>query len=331
MEDTLGYFDEERGNCDGFKFYSRAKDELYSYPELQKISDKILKAVCYVYNIKSDVVFPYDTLCDFLYFWLGNTLINNLEEKQYFNEVIYDLFYWLYVYDNKDICDFPYTDYDDYKLDLAMTNRSCKKEYKNYLTTYVDNYKQLHKECKLLNEKHKYCTEFFNYYYDDEMHKNLISWSCNLTETLPEAKPLPGKLEVAEHQKKLDYRPKRVAPKIKMQQIPLITPKKHIRNRASLGRILDDITPRKTIPSDDKTTSITSKSINSVVSVAGILVPSYLAYRYTPAGTWIRKLLGRNTETNYNPYVNQELMENFSVPEDFYSERSRYNISYSPE
>ncbi|KMZ82971.1 hypothetical protein PVIIG_05266 [Plasmodium vivax India VII] len=52
---------------------------------------------------------------------------------------------------------------------------------------------------------------------------------------------------------------------------------------------------------------------------------------YSPARSWINKLLGMNKGTNRNPYANQELMAEFSMPEDFYSERNRYNIMYNPE
>ncbi|KNA01591.1 hypothetical protein PVNG_06053 [Plasmodium vivax North Korean] len=82
--------------------------------------------------------------------------------------------------------------------------------------------------------------------------------------------------------------------------------------------------------SERNSSTITSKSINGAVSVAGALVPSYLLYNYTPAGNLINKLLGRTTRMNHNPIMEEQLINNFYQPEQFNSERSGYNISYRP-
>ncbi|VVA00380.1 PIR protein, partial [Plasmodium vivax] len=89
-------------------------------------------------------------------------------------------------------------------------------------------------------------------------------------------------------------------------------------------------------PADDPTPSTIKKSITSAASAAGVLVPLFLVYHvitiaiFTPAKSWINRLLGRK-QMYRNPYANQVFMANFSMPEDFYSERNRYNIMYRPE
>ncbi|KMZ92853.1 hypothetical protein PVMG_01439 [Plasmodium vivax Mauritania I] len=288
------YFDEERGTCDRFSYYSSAKQELDSYPELREISDKILKAVCYVYDKSKSDDFDVDT-CKFLYFWLGNTLINKLNNTHFFAEAIIWLFRKLNENDNRKVCNVPYTDideghfkkiklifeyfedYEKYKLDFAIHNRSCNEDYYTYLKTYVDNYKQLHNECITERQRHMYCTEFVKYY-DPQKHNDLLTWSCNLKETSPESNALPSNAEDLENQKKIDDRPRGVEQETKMKQRPVMAPQEHVRNPASLEPNLDSVTSETAITSNDSTRSITSKSITGAVSVAGILVPSYLMY-----------------------------------------------------
>ncbi|SCA59873.1 Plasmodium vivax Vir protein, putative [Plasmodium vivax] len=344
---NYAYFDEGSGKCNRFSYYSSAKKELDRHPELQDVSDKILKAVCYVYN-KSKLGNLDVRSCNFLYFWLGNKLLNNLQKKHFFEEAIIGLFRNLNENDTRKVCTLPYTymeeghfekikliydyfeDYENYKIDLAIHNRSCNEDYYTYLKAYVDKYKQLYDECITEHQPHMYC-EVFRKKYDKKKHANLYYLSCNLEKNLSETDPLPGELKDAEHPKKLDDRPNGEALEAKVQQRLTMAPHEHVEIPASLGNNLDDITPGRTITSEDKTTSITSKSITGAVSVAGFLVPSYLMYNYTSAGTWINKVLGRKKRTNFNPYTDQYLMENISGPENFYSERSKYNISYRPE
>ncbi|KMZ86067.1 hypothetical protein PVBG_05466 [Plasmodium vivax Brazil I] len=288
------YFDDERGTCDGVTFYTKAKQELDTYPGLQQVSDKILKAVCYVYNKSKRDDLGVST-CNFLYFWFGNMLINNLKNPRFFAEAIIDLFRNLNENGNKQICNLPYTitdeghfkkiklifdyfeDYESYKLDLGTHIRSCNKDYYTFLKRYVDTYNQFYKECIQQYEQNKYC-EVFREKYDTSKHDQLYSWSCNLKETSPEPHALPGNTEDSENQEKLDKRSIGVKPETKAQQTPLTIPPTHEKNQEMSGASLHDITSGIAITSDDKTTSITSKSITGAVSVAGFLVPSYLMY-----------------------------------------------------
>ncbi|GAB69956.1 CYIR protein [Plasmodium cynomolgi strain B] len=206
-----------------------------------------------------------------------------------------------------------FKDYDKSIEDLKKRNYSCSKEYYDYFTKYLDNYKQLYKECVTEYHPQKYfCKEFRSYY--NAKHNKLISWSCNLTGS-SEAPKLILQL------------------KINAQKQPNELPVQGVHN-------IDGATSETTIitvPSNDKATSVISRSITSVATVTGLLAPFYLVYNvisnviYTPANTWIKNILGRNKRTYHNPYADQELMANFSIPEDLYSERTRYKISYSPE
>ncbi|KMZ76945.1 hypothetical protein PVIIG_06175 [Plasmodium vivax India VII] len=83
-------------------------------------------------------------------------------------------------------------------------------------------------------------------------------------------------------------------------------------------------------PSYDPPTPTITKSIVTAASAAGLLVPPFLIYNFTPVRSWINKLLGRN-QIYRNPLTERELMENSYQPDNFDSERNRYNIMYRPE
>ncbi|SCA59597.1 hypothetical protein PVT01_000022100 [Plasmodium vivax] len=190
-----------------------------------------------------------------------------------------------------------------------------------------------------------------------------------------EKSPLPARTEITVGQK--HYRP------------GLSETGQFVENLSALHPGLLEENPVMASASDhpeDSSPSTIKKSITSAVSAAGVLVPPFLIYNYAPARSWIYKLLGMNKGTNRNPYANQELMADFSMPqeefpeylsalnngvlaentyaparswinkllgmnkgpsrnpyanqeimadfsmpEDFYSERNRYNIMYNPE
>ncbi|KMZ95207.1 hypothetical protein PVMG_05125 [Plasmodium vivax Mauritania I] len=287
-------FDKEKGTCDGVDFYNEANQELISYSGLQSVSEKILKAVCYVYN-KSKTSEIDDDTCKFLYFWLGNTLINSLNKTMFFSGVIIKLYQRLNENGVLNICKIPYInmdekdfqkiklifdyfqDYDDYNLDLALYNPPCNKEYNKYLTTYVNNYKELYNECMLKKQPHSYCTEFLKYY-DAEKHDNLYSWKCSLTETLPKPEPSRGEFENEKQKAQLDESFGRGG----LQQPLQRTNGRVQENQEITGLLTPDLIMREdstvsTTP-DGSPSTLTSKSITGAVSVAAALVPSYLLY-----------------------------------------------------
>ncbi|CAG9485615.1 unnamed protein product [Plasmodium vivax] len=349
------YFDNEIRNCEGVAFIESAKRELSIRKELLHVSEKILKALCYVYNKSILEGFDKD-VCKFFYFWLGNILLNNLEKKQFYTDIISNIFKSLNSAGNGEVCKLPHyyihendfdkikrifdysEDYNNYILQLIEHNPPCSSDYKSYLDTYVDSYKKLREECTSKEQPTGYCKEF-HYYFLGKDEKLLSTWKCNLHENDPRDHDL-GEEEKEAYDETLKG----------MEQLPsnsrigshgiqsdngfAILGASHAGHLRPAALGLDTETSlmgRPSSPPDASSPSIASKSITGAVSVAGILVPSYLMYNYTYAGTWMNKVLGRKTRTNFNPYTDQYLMANSSGPENFNSERSRYNISYRPE
>ncbi|KMZ77164.1 hypothetical protein PVIIG_05640 [Plasmodium vivax India VII] len=306
-------FDEESGTCEGVNFYAAAKKELSSYGGFPKISDKIFKAVCYVYN-ESKTGKIDDDMCNSLYFWMGNTLINSLSRTEFYSEVIIKLFNRLNENKVGKICKIPhirmdesdfkkiklifdyFQDYDNYNMDLALYNRPCNEEYNKYLTTYVKNYKQLYNECFKEHKRHNYCQEFEKYY-DNEKHHNLFTWSCKLTLTLPKDDPSKGEPQNEEQKAELGVSSGRGG----VQQ-PLQERNETVQAYEQFPGLLN---PNPVMPQESRVSS-------------------------TSDGNMINKLLGRTTRMNPNPLMEAQLINNFYQPEGFNSERSGYNISYRP-
>ncbi|SCA59899.1 Plasmodium vivax Vir protein, putative [Plasmodium vivax] len=221
-------------------------------------------------------------------------------------------------------------DYDIYKdqLDPKKTPL-CIIEYKKYLQTYVDTYNEFEGECKNGRTPSGYC-KAFNEYFDSKDRAKLSNWTCNLQNKEPE--------------KEREEEQVAGEPLLQRAQGMEVNPAKDVKQFSSgsgeeekpHGFSDNDLrggTPeldRVSGPADTYSISRTTKTIATTASVAGILVPPFLVYNFTPVRSWINKLLGRN-QMYRNPLTEKELTENSYQPHHFDSERNRYNISYRPE
>ncbi|VUZ99522.1 PIR protein [Plasmodium vivax] len=348
---TIHYYyklDKGRYGCEYFPFYDAATRVLDSYHWRQKDSDKILRALCYAYK---NILAGYldNDICNFLYFWLGNILLEKLVTKELFHEVILKLFNTL-VDDKKDqICELPHSlmlkeefkdfklifdcseDYKSYREQYINLVTSCNNDYKEHLDTHIRNYNHFYDKCKVENLKESYCTAFDKYF--PEYSSYLLSqFKCRLETKHPTVDQLEEYHKITQEQPRgqqmiggLQRGEKfSVEPGVGVSLVEHHSPSGSYVNR------VDSQMGSNSLPSVDTPSTITSKSITGAVSVAGALVPSYLLYNYTPAGNLINKLLGRTTRMNHNPLMEAQLMNNLYQPEGFNSERSGYNISYRP-
>ncbi|CAI7717564.1 PIR protein [Plasmodium vivax] len=337
--------DNGRNSCQSDTFYNLAKAELDKTDGLQDVSDKILKALCYVYekslinNFESDI-------CNFLYYWLGDILLDKMSNKVVFLDVIRDLFnilknrkgkictapiYHINVENFKNIkFFFDYSeDYNTYIEHFNTHNPPCNEKYQKYLQTYVETYNTFQSKCQNEPRSYAYC-DVFNEYFNKKDPGKLSKWTCNLQYNEPEQIEKSDDTETTEEQPPVTHG-------IVGQSLTLNRGFQGDRKQGAerlrssdFPQHLDTfLIPSALDPPDNSSPSTITKSVASAASVAGLLVPPFLAYNYTPAGTWINKLLGRN-QMNRSPLTEAQLIENFHQPEYFNSERSRYNISYRP-
>ncbi|VUZ99878.1 PIR protein [Plasmodium vivax] len=344
-------FDKDKENCAYYSHITDEKHQLNGEFWEKNISDTLLNALCYVYIKKRSHNLNTET-CKYLYYWLGSKVLTNLRHKHFFFEVVHKIYGILNgselgkicdpvgpnIYNHnfqkfKDIYDLS-ENYYTYKSHFINPNRSCDQDYDDAINSYKFLYNDLRNKCFIerTHDHEEYCNAFNDYFTEDK-HAQISSWTCQLRETAEQVHQLgerhsgdaekaqiPARTEITVGQK--HYRPRLLETGQFVEHLSALHPGVHTGNTV-MDRPLDH--------SDDSSPSTIKKSITSAVSAAGVLVPPFIIYNYAPARSWINKLLGMNKGTNRNPYANQELMADFSMPEDFYSERNRYNIMYNPE
>ncbi|KMZ95127.1 hypothetical protein PVMG_05956 [Plasmodium vivax Mauritania I] len=349
------YFDEGKGKCEGDTFNDNVKEILGEHTELSVVSEIILKALCYVHSKSMRLDFNND-ICNFMFFWIGDKILNHLSKKQFFEEIMLNLFASLNKSGTQKICDFHYNniyaenfqniklifdyseDYNSYAEQITDYNLPCNQDYKQYLQRYVDSYKKFYNKCTLEESNDNYC-EAFKKYFDGKDKYFLSTWTCDLKLNDPRDKEFEEEVEAgddADTKAQLEQASRRTLLDTQHRLSSHIFPSER-EARARVPGIHDSpldagisVINSNGSSSERNSSTITSKSITGAVSVAGALVPSYLLYNYTPAGNLINKLLGRKTRMNYNPLTEAQLIDNFSHPGSFTSERSRYNVAYRP-
>ncbi|KMZ77141.1 hypothetical protein PVIIG_06178 [Plasmodium vivax India VII] len=196
LTSKINYSNFERGggNCDGVSFYSNVTDELKDKLILRDISDKITKALCYVYMKK-----PYHSnfesdLCSYIYYSLGDKIYSKTSNKGEFTKIMRMLYEVLNVTDKNIICKhFNYeinrdTFYKnkmlfDYSQDYGNINIhtagyiTCNKVYKEYMEDYIRTYKDAYSNCYGRNENKYDCKTFFSLFPKDK-YNELSTFNC---------------------------------------------------------------------------------------------------------------------------------------------------------
>ncbi|CAG9473086.1 unnamed protein product [Plasmodium vivax] len=343
-------FDKYSDNCANYPRVIAAKHRLGGNFWNNNISDKLLNAVCYVYKRENDGTLN-TNLCNYLYYWLGSKILTNLRLKYFFFEVIKEIYdilsegepgkvcnrveYSIY-HDNfqkfKDIFDLSEI-YNNYRLHFIKVNPSCDKNYDDAIKKYQVLYNSLRNECTIENTNYheEYC-EVFREHFPNEKHSEISSWKCKLQEPEEQDQQLVEEPTDDARKDQMPERPEKIVEQ--RNHLPgLLQTRQFVEHPSALhpglhtgNTVMGSVSDHP----DNSPPSTVKKSITSAVSAAGLLVPPFLVYHFTPAKSWINRLLGRK-QMYRNPYANQEFMANFSVPEDIYSERNRYNIMYRPE
>ncbi|SCA59629.1 VIR protein [Plasmodium vivax] len=334
--------------CPNANFYITVKDLLDRYNVLQVGSNKISKGLCYVYGKNFPDISDND-ICNFLYYWLGEILYDNLIPRINLGSVISNLFVILRIRNEKKCTApnyynfnedkyfkkiklfFDYSkDYDIYEKQISNNNPTCNKKYYEYLQTYVETYKEFEGKCPNKSHSSGYC-KAFNEYFDEKIRTNLSKLTCNLQDYKPGAEEVHDKTEATEEQPSPTHRKEGLS-------VTLSTGSEGERKQVEKphGASVYPSTEGKfelnsaSDLADDPPTPTITKSIVTAASAAGLLMPPFLIYNFTPVRSWINKLLGRN-QIYRNPLTERELIENSYQPDNFDSERNRYNIMYRPE
>ncbi|KMZ76897.1 hypothetical protein PVIIG_05825, partial [Plasmodium vivax India VII] len=211
-------FESGQGNCEGVPFDSEVRDELENHPSLKNISDKIAKALCYVYWKK---VFNDDfsnDLCSYMYYWIGDKIYSNLSSTSEFKSIIRILYDELNNTDYFTICQpvkhwidknnfdknkvlFDYSkDYGNIEIDVAHGDTTCNQNYKGYIEKYIEIYNDAYSYCKIKNDAIYECDKF-SAILNDVLYNKLSSFTCTQSENAIKALEEKGVLEEHENEK----------------------------------------------------------------------------------------------------------------------------------
>ncbi|VVA00107.1 PIR protein [Plasmodium vivax] len=337
-------FEEGQEGCEKLDFYSNLGDafeQSYKIYGLDRISDKILKALCFIYNRKRNHPADFkEELCWYLYYWLGEKIYPLVLDNKIFSNIINMIYNELYMSsENFIICNLPDSkinqdifnknkvlfdyskDYVNIDLDTLHGKTTCDYVYKEYIRKYIKMYKEAYSDCYVTKENNFDC-KYFSTLFLENQYSKLSSFSCTQRDNNGVILDKPKALEDQESEPDQSYRQSTVTSpspqQIASQYADLVV------NQHRSGQTF----PRPFEPTqvDDTSDGGSSKTIaGSVAPVLGVSSISLLLYKLTPVGGYINRLLGRNRNM-YNP---AEYMDSFNPYSDGMDPGGRtMNISY---
>ncbi|KNA01609.1 hypothetical protein PVNG_05974 [Plasmodium vivax North Korean] len=345
-------FDEGQSGCENIHFYSSIKDEIRdSYPSIRIISEKILKALCFIYNEKTNLQNKLDDeYCSYLYYWLGHNILQYLSNKSQFQKIIKMIYQDLYYSGMNSKCNYLYDNINektfntykllfDYSKDHGNINLStyhgyttCDEHYKKVMNDYINTYRDVYNNCIGKNEKNYDCI-YFNKLFKEDQYEKLTTFTCRERRYDSAISELP-KPRVIQPAASVRVSPAEVAnlyvtpsPTYHRNLVRNDQPQSYLRPYSD-KKLADHhrLNEKLIHPVEESTEGGSSKTIaGSVVPVLGVSSISLLLYKVTPIGGFINKLLGRNS----NMYNNIEYTDAFNPYNDgMLSGDRRMNISY---
>ncbi|VVA00358.1 PIR protein, partial [Plasmodium vivax] len=194
---------------------------------------------------------------------------------------------------------------------------------------YVKTYKKFQRECQNKSPSPGYCNAF-NKYFDKKDPERLSNLSCNIQDNETEREKKVEQVAVESQLPPAQGVEANTPTEAEQFSSGSGEKEKTYGSSVNTSREETPILYRDSDPTNVPSISTATKSIATAASAAGLLVPPFLIYNFTPVRSWINKLLGRN-QIYRNPLTERELMENSYQPDNFDSERNRYNIMYRPE
>ncbi|KMZ88837.1 hypothetical protein PVBG_05633 [Plasmodium vivax Brazil I] len=194
-------FEDGENGCNGISFYSNIKEELqnqnYQIYNLHIISDKILKALCFIYNRKRNYRGNFDEeLCWYLYYWLGDIIYTKVQNQRVFSNIIQMIYTELYSNpENLTVCRHVHTplnkdrfnknkvlfdyskDYHNIEMATPHGQTTCDKKYKEYMKTYISMYNQAYLDCKE-GKGNNFDCDYFSKLFQEKPYQKLSSFSC---------------------------------------------------------------------------------------------------------------------------------------------------------
>ncbi|CAI7724239.1 PIR protein [Plasmodium vivax] len=341
------HFEDGEDGCNDVYSFSEIRDDLKQrYNFHQNIYDKIVRALCFIYNRKKKHRDNFDEdLCSYLYYWLGEKIFPIVHDKTVFSKIIKMIYDELSrtimfrtctpLHKNIDANSFNVYkmlfDYssDDYHINLntVSPNTKCDKHYIETINKYINTYNDVYFSC-YVNKEQKYNCDYFHKLFKKDQYTKLPSFYCKTYDEQTFSTEALSRIETRQHalvqspnsKGNTDFVGKSYLQENSDQHRSHL---EHHNHAFTVQRVSDTGAP---ILTDDNTEGSSSKTIaGSIVPVLGVSSFSLLLYKVTPVGEYINRLLGRNRNM-YNP---MEYIDGFNPYSDGMIPGDRtMNISY---
>ncbi|KMZ86091.1 hypothetical protein PVBG_05490 [Plasmodium vivax Brazil I] len=340
-------FERANDDCSSVHEFSDIKDELRNYYIPSHISDKIAKAICFIYNKKKNLGEKFNNeLCPYLYYWIGDKIYSNISETAKFIRIVNMIYQVLNSTNFHNICkpikvDIDKVTFNNNKLlfDYSMNYKHihlntisgatrCDEDYIGFIKRYINTYNDAHENCTGTREK-KYDCDYFDELFKRDEYMQLPEFYCLKYNPLTPSTEAQSAYETSQYTSP-GITGSKMDPVLSVNLDPT---RKYVERRSQRPhgndssvayQLSDDGLIRH---QEDTTEGGTSKTIaGSIVPVLGVSSFSLLLYKVTPVGGYINRLLGRNR----NMYNNIEYMDAFNpYSEGMDLQDRRMNISYN--
>ncbi|SBT47337.1 PIR Superfamily Protein [Plasmodium ovale wallikeri] len=310
--------------CRDYVTLNSIENELDKDDNIRDISANLSKILCYVSLLPSDDIF-YEGRCDFLYYWLRDTLQKKLQNDTTVSSVMDKIYNELQKFNAEKKCalDNSVIDKDafnqrkivyDYsrnfgtiKKALDDHGRSCNTEYYNYIVNSVRVYKNVHATCITNNDT--YCTNKFKEIFRNYDYQELSKLSCDL-----ETKNLSPPAGEASSQ---SFSSVQMDARFSLQ-------------REDEGGVFSASGPTDSSAEILSTNKGTNTAMSIIFPVSGIFLACFTLYKFTPLWTWIHSYLMRKKyiRSNIEDREALELIEHqFETNKKNY-DSAQYNVAY---
>ncbi|KMZ94971.1 hypothetical protein PVMG_05640 [Plasmodium vivax Mauritania I] len=195
--------------------------ELKDYLSVRDISDKITKALCYVYMKKPYYTKLESDLCSYMYYWIGDKIYANTGNNGEFTRIMRMLYDVLNLTDKNIICKhfnyeidrdtfyknkllFDYSqDHENIKIHTAGY-KTCSQDYKKHMENYISTYTDAYSYCYLKKGNKYDCETFFSLFPNDK-YNELSAFRCVLSENPKEVLEQPSVFRTQEHEHTHNY------------------------------------------------------------------------------------------------------------------------------
>ncbi|KMZ89793.1 hypothetical protein PVMG_06061 [Plasmodium vivax Mauritania I] len=286
--------------------YNNVTGELKGQISVRNISDKIAKAICYVYKKKLyDSNFESD-LCSYMYYWIGHKIYDNSGSTPVFTRIMRMLFQVLNGENNIMICNplsytidrdtfyknkllFDYSqDHENIKIHTAGY-KTCNKDYKEYIDKYIRVYKDEHSDCYGRNENKYDCKTFFSLFPKDK-YNELSSFHCVPSENPIAISERPSVYGTEEHAQNEHFEG---AAEVQDSVNHRSTAVDFNRDRKPSSVFPQDPEKIQSIPIEDSAEGGSSKAIaGSIAPVLGVSSFSLLLYKVIENIIGIHQIIG---------------------------------------